>query len=67
MKNGGKTVIAVKWEAIKKMPENCVDCIYFATRPDPFEGWKDICDLSGMTIVDLDERAEHCLLIEVLG
>ena len=58
-------MIAIKWGAIKKIPESCVDCIYFATRPDPFDGWRDFCEINSKTIEDPDERAEHCLLIEV--
>lgn len=67
-------MIAIKSDAMKRMPKYCDDCIWYGTRPHPHKGWTDICELMGHCMDDDQEeewiydgngRPKACPLIEV--
>lgn len=67
-------MLAIKCRAIKEMPEDCVECVWFECRPHPDKGWFDNC---GLTMHSLDDdqpkewawsgdgRPDACPLIDV--
>lgn len=66
-------MICVKTD-IKHMPECCEFCQWFGTRPHPYKGWTDICELMGHSmdddqpeewIYDGNGRPKACPLVEV--
>ena len=68
-------MIAIRTE-IKELPEQCEDCGYFGTRPHPYDGWMDLCELCGERIdgngckddgwnYDGEKRPDNCPLMEV--
>lgn len=68
-------MIAIKTN-IKEMPKHCDDCIWYGTRPHPFKGWTDECELMSQCMDDDQEdgwiyggnnRPKNCPLIEILG
>lgn len=61
---------------IKELPETCEDCGYYGTRPHPYDGWMDLCELCGEIIdgngckddrwcYDGERRPGNCPLMEV--
>lgn len=59
---------------IKYLPKYCDECIYYASRPHPYKGWSDICELCGEFMdedakqgweYDGNEKPKNCPLIEV--
>lgn len=65
--------VAIKTN-IKQMPEYCDDCRWFGTRPHPYKGWSDLCELMNQCmdddqpkewIYDGNGRPQACPLIEV--
>lgn len=74
MSKGRKKMIVLKMSYLDKLPENCDDCVYKETSPDPFKGWTEYCylchhclddDQPDEWIFDGDERPKACPLIEV--
>lgn len=66
-------MLAIKCEGMHEMPKYCDDCIYYATRPHPYKGWSDECQLGMHTMNEDDEdwtydgngRPKMCPLIEI--
>ena len=67
-------MIAIKVECMKHMPSDCDFCYWFGTRPHPYKGWTDICELMGHCMDDDqpeewiysgDGRPKACPLVEV--
>ena len=67
-------MIAIKSDAMERMPKYCDDCIWYGTRPHPHKGWTDMCELMGRCMDDDQEeewiydgngRPKACPLIEV--
>ena len=67
-------MIAIKVECMKHMPSDCDFCYWFGTRPHPYKGWTDICELTGHCMDDDqpeewiysgDGRPKACPLIEI--
>lgn len=67
-------MIAIKMSGMQKLPESCDDCIYFASRPHPFKGWTDLCELCVQCLDDDqpdgwiyggDNRPKNCPLIDL--
>lgn len=69
-------MIAIKLsdKIMNQMPEHCGLCIYYGSRPHPFKGWTDLCELCVQCldddqedgwIYDGDNRPKNCPLIEV--
>ena len=67
-------MIAIKVECMEHMPSDCDFCYWFGTRPHPYKGWTDICELTGHCMDDDqpeewiysgDGRPKACPLIEV--
>ena len=68
-------MLAIKVECMKHMPSDCDSCHWFSTRPHPYKGWTDICELMGHCMDDDqpeewiysgDERPKACPLVEVV-
>lgn len=68
-----RKLVAIK-TSIKIMPEQCDDCIWYTTRPHPFKGWTDGCELMNHCmdddqpkewIYDGNGRPSACPLIEI--
>ena len=66
-------MIAIK-TSIKNMPEYCDDCIWYGTRPHPYKGWTEQCelmcqcmddDVSEEWVYDGNGRPSACPLVEV--
>ena len=66
-------MIAIKTD-LRMMPECCDYCRWYGTRPHPFKGWTDICELMGECmdddaddgwIYDGNDRPKNCPLIKV--
>ena len=66
-------MIAIK-TTMKYMPSDCDYCQWFGTRPHPYKGWTDICELMGQCmdddapeewIYDGNGRPSACPLVEV--
>ena len=56
------------------IPDSCDSCQWYESRPHPYKGWTDICELMGHSldadqpeewIYGGDDRPEACPLIEV--
>lgn len=69
-------MIAIKCTAMNGLPECCDDCTWFATRPYPFKGWTDGCELMNHCldddqpeewIYDGEKRPTACPLVELAG
>lgn len=59
---------------IKEMPEVCDECMWYGTRPHPYKGWPDSCELMSHCldddqpkewIYDGNDRPIACPLYEV--
>ena len=66
-------MIAIKTN-IKAMPEYCDDCRWYGTRPHPYKGWTEQCELMAQCmdddapkewIYDGNGRPSACPLVEV--
>ena len=60
--------------SVKNLPDNCSNCQWYSTRPHPYKGWTDICDLCGQSmdddspkdwLYDGNGRPKNCPLVEV--
>lgn len=67
-------VVVMKMTHMKHVPESCDDCLYFSTRPHPYKGWTDGCELCMQCLDDDQEddwifdgngRPKNCPLMEV--
>ena len=70
-----KKIIVIKTEFVE-LPEYCEACRYFGSRPNPRDGWMDLCELCGEIIdgigckddgwcYDGNKRPNNCPLMEV--
>ena len=70
-----KKIIVIKTEFVE-LPEYCEACRYFGSRPNPRDGWMDLCELCGERIdgngckddgwcYDGNKRPDNCPLMEV--
>ena len=66
-------MIAIK-TTMEYMPSDCDYCRWFGTRPHPYKGWTDICELMGHCMDDDqpeewiysgDSRPKACPLVEI--
>lgn len=60
---------------IKNIPASCDECIWFSTRPHPYKGWTDDCELMSHCldddqpdewVYDGNKRVSACPLIEIV-
>lgn len=67
--------IVIKTEFVE-LPEYCEACRFFGSRPNPRDGWMDLCELCGERIdsdgckddgwcYDGNKRPDNCPMMEV--
>lgn len=68
-------MVLCKFPCMTSVPDHCDDCKYHGSRPDPFVGWRDLCELCGKSLDEDngdedwqwtgDGRPKNCPLVEV--
>ena len=60
--------------SVENLPDKCANCQWYGTRPHPYKGWTDICELCGQSmdddgpkdwLYDGNGRPANCPLAEI--